>query len=167
MRSSRPLPTGHHEPGVETTRLTSLPAGLEVLSNEADARGHRFLRRLIEEWNSGTNRFDGQGEAIFGAMVRGRLVGIGGLNSDPYSRDPGVGRVRHLYVLEAFKRQGVGRHLLEAIVAVAPGAFNELRLRTDSEQAARFYERFGFRRINCEASTHALTIEAKAAQVRA
>jgi GNAT superfamily N-acetyltransferase len=87
MRSSRPLPTGHHEPGVETTRLT--------------------------------------------------------------------------------RRQGVGRHLLEAIVAAAPGAFHELRLRTDSEQAARFYERFGFRRINGEASTHALTIEAKNAPVRA
>ena len=142
---------------VETTRLTNLPLGLEVLSSEADAQGHRFLRRLIEEWSTGANRFDGQGEMLFGARVQGRLVGIGGLNSDPYLRDPSVGRVRHLYVLEAFRWHGVGQHLLESIVAAARGVFHELHLRTDSDQAARFYERFGFRRINSETATHALT----------
>jgi len=62
------------------------------------------------------------------------------------------------YVQEAFRRQGVGRHLLEGIVAAARGAFDELHLRTDSAEAARFYERFGFRRVNYEAATHALTL---------
>jgi len=155
------------EPPVETTRLTDLPLGVEVLSREAEAHGYRFLRRLIEEWNTGANRFDGQREVLLAASIHGHLVGIGGLNSDPYSRHPGVGRVRHFYVQEAFRRQGVGRHLLEGIVAAARGAFDELHLRTDSAEAARFYEGFGFRRVNYESATHALTLESlEAAQQR-
>jgi GNAT superfamily N-acetyltransferase len=143
-----------------------LPLGVEVLSREAEALGYRFLRRLIEEWSTGANRFDRQGEMLLAASVQGHLVGIGGLNRDPYSRYPGVGRVRHLYVLEALRRQGVGRHLLECIVAAARGAFDELHLRTNSAQGARFYERFGFRRIDDEAATHALTLGSREAAQR-
>jgi N-acetylglutamate synthase-like GNAT family acetyltransferase len=143
---------------VDTTRLTALPRDVDVLSREAEAQGYRFLRRLIEEWNTAVNRFDQQGEVLFAARVQGQLVGVGGLNRDPYSRTRGVGRVRHLYVLEEFRHQGIGTHLLERIVAAARGAFNELHLRTDSSYAGAFYERFGFRRINYERATHALTL---------
>ena len=151
---------------METTRLTELPAGIEILSREAEALGFPFLRRLIEEWSTGANRFDGQGEVLFAASLQGRLVGIGGLNRDPYSRDPGVGRVRHLYVLEAFRHQGIGKHLLDSIVEAARGVFSELRLRTYTAQAAGFYERFGFRRINYAASTHTLTVKRQEAAQR-
>ena len=43
---------------------------------------------------------------IGAAMVlsEGRLVGVCGLNVDPYLDDPSVGRVRHLYVLVAARR---------------------------------------------------------------
>ena len=152
---------------MEITRVTDLSLGVELLSREAEAQGYRFLRRLIEEWSTGANRFDGPGEVLLAASVAGQLVGIGGLNRDPYSRDRGVGRVRHLYVLEAFRRQGVGQHLLEAIVAAAPGSFRELHLRTDSAQAARFYERFGFRRINDDAATHALPLRGRERELNA
>ncbi len=71
---------------METTRLTDLPPSVEVLSREAEAHGYRFLRRLIEEWSTGANRFDGPGEVLLAASTHGHLVGIGGLNRDPYSR---------------------------------------------------------------------------------
>ena len=143
---------------MDTIRLTALPGDLDVLSREADAQGHHFLRRLIDEWATGANRFVGRGEALFGARIEERLVGVGGLNRDPYLRDLAVGRVRHLYVLAAFRRRGVGRQLVESIVAAARGVFRELRLRTDSEQAARFYERLGFRCVDSETATHAQTL---------
>ena len=91
-----------------------------------------------------------------GGPERERRVETTRLTSLPL--DLGVGRVRHLYVVEAFRRQSIGQHLLESIVAEARGVFHELRLRTDSEHAARFYERFGFRGIHGEAATHALTL---------
>jgi GNAT superfamily N-acetyltransferase len=63
---------------------------------------------------SGTNRFNKRGEAIFAASAAGALIGVCGLNVDPYASDPRVGRVRHLYVLSGFRQLGVGRQLVEA-----------------------------------------------------
>ena len=59
------------------------------------------LRGCHEEWRTGTNRFDRPDEALFGAWAKGQLVGVCGLNIDPYRGDDRVGRVRHLYVLSA------------------------------------------------------------------
>lgn len=94
-------------------RLPGAPTDcLHDLLAESEEAGSRIVRRLIEEWASGVNRFDGPGEALLGASVGGRLVGVCGLNLDPYAVEAGVGRVRHLYVLSAFRRLGVGRHLV-------------------------------------------------------
>jgi GNAT superfamily N-acetyltransferase len=71
-------------------------------------------------------------------------VGVCGLNTDPYTESPGVGRFRRLYVLASFRRAGVGGQLVRAVVAAARGHFHVLRLRTESEAAARFYEALGF-----------------------
>ena len=103
------------------------------------------MRRLVEEWASGANRFDRVGEALFGAWVDGRVVGVCGLNVDPYTAEEGVGRVRHLYVLSAFRRRGVGRRLIAAVIEAARGRFGALRLRTGNPEAARVYEALGFR----------------------
>ena len=136
-----------------------LPAGLPDLIAESEAEGHHFLRRLAEEWASGANRFDRPGEALFAAVVAGRAVGVCGLNADPYLPAPGVGRVRHLYVAPAHRRRGVGRRLLAAVVAAAGGAFHTLRLRTESEEAAEFYEGAGFcRRTEEPACTHVMSM---------
>jgi GNAT superfamily N-acetyltransferase len=112
---------------------------------ESERAGFRFVRRLIDEWVSGANRFDRPGEALFAARVDGRLVGVCGLNVDPYSVEARVGRVRHLYVLSAFRRLGVGRQLVAGVVAAAQGRFDVLRLSTGNESAVRFYEALGFR----------------------
>ena len=128
-------------------RLSGLPAGLlDPLVADSERAGVRFVRRLVEEWASGRNRFDRPGEALFAARLDGQVVGVCGLNVDPYTATPRVGRVRHLYVLSAYRRLGAGQRLVAEVVAVARSRFDTLRLRTENEAAARLYERMGFER---------------------
>jgi hypothetical protein len=84
-------------------------AAFHALVLESEAAGHPFLRRLVDEWASGRNRFDRPGEVLLAARVGERLAGVCGLNVDPYAAATGVGRVRHLYVCLADRRLGVGR----------------------------------------------------------
>ena len=128
-------------------RLSDLPpAALEALVAESEQGGLRFMRRLVEEWASGANRFDGDGEALFAALIDGRVTGVCGLNIDPYAAAARVGRVRHLYVLSAYRRLGVGRQLVGRVIEAARGRFDILRLRTQNPAAARLYEQLGFSR---------------------
>ena len=121
-------------------------SGLGALVAESEAAGLRLVRRLVDEWATGVNRFDRPGEGLFGAWVDGQLIGVCGLNVDPYTVEARVGRVRHLYVLSRFRRRGVGRRLIAEVVAAARGPFDTLRLRTSNPEAARLYEALGFRR---------------------
>jgi GNAT superfamily N-acetyltransferase len=104
-----------------------------------------MVRRLVDEWETGANRFDKPGEALFGAWLDGRLVGVCGLNVDPFADDEHTGRVRHLYVLPDFRRRGIGRRLVLQVMKTAHGRFDDLRLRTNEPDAARLYEALGFR----------------------
>ncbi|MBI2205996.1 MAG: GNAT family N-acetyltransferase [Candidatus Rokubacteria bacterium] len=128
-------------------RLSVPPAEcLGALIAESEAHGLRFVRRLADEWTSGANRFDRPGEALFAARITGDVVGVCGLNVDPYAADPNVGRVRHLYVLLAHRRCGIGRQLVAEVIDAARGRFQTLRLSTVNSAAAELYERMGFRR---------------------
>jgi GNAT superfamily N-acetyltransferase len=119
-----------------------------------------LVRRLVEEWHSGANRFDRPGEVLFVAQLSGCVVGVCGLNIDPYARDPAVGRVRHLYVSVGERRKGVGRALIGRVVAGARKSFKTLRLRTNSKDAAAFYEAIGFRPTDSHSqSTHFLDLQ--------
>lgn len=132
---------------LEIERLGELRAeALGPLVAESERAGLRFVRRLVDEWASGRNRFDQPGEACFAARLGGQVVGVCGLNVDPYAATPGVGRVRHLYVLTAYRKRGVGERLVREVIAAAWGRFGVLRLRTQNPPAARLYERLGFRR---------------------
>jgi GNAT superfamily N-acetyltransferase len=116
---------------------------------------------LLDDWQSGRNRFAQPGEGLFVAQSGERIIGVCGLNVDPYANDPAVGRVRHLYVLSAFRRQGVGRRLVHEVIAAARGHFRSLRLRTDSPDAARFYSALGFRECPSDPDcTHVLDLGA-------
>lgn len=124
---------------------------------ESSREGCRFIERLCQEWISGANRFNAPGEALFVAAADGRVVGVCGLNCDPYTHNPRIGRVRRLYVSPAHRCKGLGRALLEAVVAQARQHFSLLRVRT--EAAGEFYTARGFRRIASEAeTTHVLEL---------
>src|ERR1700733_9257528 len=141
-------------PQIERVRdCPALP--LDELLAESEADGLRLVRRLDDDWRTGANRFDRQGEALFAPIEDERLVGVCGLNIDPYSPSPSAGRVRHLYVLAASRNQGVGTRLVREVIDVARATFEHLRLRTSDAAAARFYERRGFRRCdNDPSATH-------------
>ena len=141
---------------VQIERLTEASPGLfDALVAESERAGYGFVRRLADEWASGANRFERPGEALFAARMDGRLIGACGLDVDPYTPAPGVGRVRHLYVLTDYRRLGVGRRLVERVLEAARGRFERLRLSTQNPAAAQLYERLGFeRRIGAADHTH-------------
>ena len=85
--------------------------------------------------------------AKFGAFFSGQLIGVGGLNIDPYEPGPGLGRVRRMFIDPAHRGRGIGRALIGAIEAHAAQHFVQLQLFTDSVDAARFYETLGYRPI--------------------
>ena len=147
------------EPQVVTSLTGELPlAQLEPLLVESRAEGHNFVDRLVDDYADGSNRFDRPGEALFGVYVDGQLVAVGGLNRDPYLPDENAGRVRHVYVLPAFRRQGVGRLLMQTIIDAARSShFRLLTQRTVNPAADFFYRALGFRRdSDVEGATHSM-----------
>ena len=48
------------------------------------------------------------------------LIGIAGLNRDPYLSDKNIGRVRHLYISKAFRRNGYARLLMISCLIASP-----------------------------------------------
>jgi ribosomal protein S18 acetylase RimI-like enzyme len=128
--------------------VSELPLdALAPLLAESEGEGWRFVRRLADEWARGSNRFDRPGEALFVARAGESIVGVCGLNADLYAVDGAIGRVRRLYVLRAYRRRGIGRRLVQAVVGAAAGRFRVLRVRTENSDASRLYQRVGFQPV--------------------
>jgi GNAT superfamily N-acetyltransferase len=135
------------------------PAALSALAADALEDGHTMLVRLIDEWQSGKNRFDRPGERLYSAKLKGVIYGVRGLNIDPFCADPRIGRVRRLYVCTAVRRSAVGSRLIRRLVQDAKGSFHALRLRTYDVRAAAFYEAIGFSPVADEDYlTHRMTV---------
>lgn len=121
-------------------------AGFPALLAESQGEGHRMLLRLAENWANGSNRFIRPGEIMLGAWSGSVLVGVCGRSVDPYDPHPRAGRVRHLYVAQSVRRDGVGRALISAICEGAAAHFDYLNTNAP-ETAFAFYERMGFVRL--------------------
>ena len=141
---------------IQISRLQTLPSEIAVLRTEAEQEGFKFLARLAADWASGANSFNRPGECLLGVFVDGELVGVGGLNIDPYLQQADIGRVRHLYVRARWRRQGVGRLLVDRLLGAAQGFFDQVRLRTDGDVAADFYVRCGFSPVENPTASHLL-----------
>ncbi|MGI2328742.1 GNAT family N-acetyltransferase [Planococcus sp. YIM B11945] len=133
------------------------------LVEESEAEGYRFLKRLVSQYEDGSNTFNQAGEVLYGAWDHnGQLVAIGGLNRDPYSDKSGVGRLRRFYVSQQVRRQGIGKELLKAIVDYGRGHFNEIVVRTDSANADAFYRANGFAAdLGLPEATHGMRLDSK------
>jgi GNAT superfamily N-acetyltransferase len=115
------------------------------LVEESKEEGFRFLDRLVNKYKNGTNNFNKPSESLYGVFTNeGILIGIGGLNVDPYIKGQKVGRVRRFYISKNFRRKGIGQFLLNKIVNEAKKNFDVLVLNTDTPQASQFYSSFGF-----------------------
>lgn len=148
--------------GLDVSR-SEYPDDIAELLDAAEREGFRFIRRLADDWASGPR------EAFFVARVDGRLAGVCGVNVDPYAGSPDIARLRHLYVLPGFRRGGIGRALTNVAIEFAFNAgYRVIRLRTDTAEAAAFYERCGFTRVHGDAAcTHELRTTANAATASA
>ena len=131
---------------------------VDALAEAASAEGHRFVERTLTEWASGHNRFDGTGEGLFLASAGGMVIGMAGVNVDPYVIDPSVGRLRHLYVIPTHRRRGVASALVDRCLELARGSFAVLRLRTYDPEAAAFYAALGFDETAESDATHAMAL---------
>jgi GNAT superfamily N-acetyltransferase len=94
--------------------IGNLPSDLDTMSAEACAEGYRFIDRLAREWLTRTTRFDRAGEALLAAYLDDALAGIGGLTLDPVV--PGALRMRRFFVRPPFRRHGIGRKLVGALL---------------------------------------------------
>lgn len=134
------------------------PPPIEVLIPESQRSDAFFVERTKTEWESGANRFDRDGERFFIAMLNDDVVGMCGLNIDPFLDDPSVGRVRHVYVAQRVRRRGIGRDLVAACLDAASGTFSRVELRTFDPGAGRFYESVGFTTTDARAATHVVSV---------
>ena len=128
--------------------------GLEALRRQADLEGFRFMSRLLTEWQSGSNRFERVGESLLGAFEADELAGICGLSRHPYLDHDDVGRLRHLYVRPASRRDGVASALVGRLLASATRVFRVVRLRTDTPEGLALYEKLGFVRVADATASH-------------
>jgi GNAT superfamily N-acetyltransferase len=148
--------------GIKIIRLTSKNFFMvHGLRDESTRAGYEFIKRLVDDWNSRTNQFSGSGERLWGLFLGPVLIGVAGLNRDPYMEEPSVGRVRHLYILEAHRRKGYATLLMDTLLQRAQQHFAMLRLYTDNADAAMFYEKLGFQKITSFKASHQLVLPGK------
>lgn len=117
---------------------------LEDLLAASTAEGFQFIERLVMELANHPEQYEGQGAALLGGYALGELIAIGGFSADPYTEEQGLGRLRRVYVLPAWRGMGVGRRLVRVLETQAAETYRALVLRTDTAAAARFYEALGY-----------------------
>lgn len=132
---------------------------LDELLTESVSEGFRHITRFVEEYKSGANQFNKDGEALFLCFSDTKVIGICCLNRDPFYGE-GVGRLRRLYVLKEFRRHCIGRELTEAVIHKSRTFYSRLVLKTDSPQARKFYNALNFMEAHSDENiTHYLDIK--------
>ncbi len=133
---------------INIVRAVELPIdSVQRIAQEASDDGHNMVQRLVDAWLDESNRFNLAGEALYLAIhtPTHTIVGVGGLNIDPYERDAAaVGRVRHVFISPAYRRLGIGNKLMHKIIETSIASFGTLQLRTHDSQADAFYQALGF-----------------------
>lgn len=131
-----------------------LPHSFAALAEAAAQERVRNVGLLQREWESGVQRFDAGGAALFGAFENGVLTGIGGVTPETGLAEPAM-RMRRFYVLPASRRSGTGRALASA--AMAHGLLTAPLLTCNARAtplAAPFWEAMGFRPVRAPGYTH-------------
>jgi len=129
---------------------------LEILANEANSEGYRFVQRTIDEWKNDINIFSKKGEILFGIFISDLCIGIDGLNVDPYIDDPNIGRIRHVFISLKYRRKSLATLLLRKIIQIGAKHFELLHLYTENPNASSFYESLVFIESKAEKETHIL-----------
>jgi GNAT superfamily N-acetyltransferase len=146
---------------VELIRVNNLNEhNIQPIMDDCLEDGCHILSKLREAYNNESNTFNKQGEVLYIAMLNNNVVGIGGLNQDPYINEIDFGRVRNLYVMREYRKTGIGKAILQEIIDEARKHFKILGLRTDNQIAAEMYCSCGFvKNDKYEHSTHYMKLE--------
>ena len=129
---------------------SSLPHGFEDLKTDALADGHRHLIRLAAEFQQSPTMF----HAVFAGYVDGRLAGIGAMTDEPALTSGSAWRLRRLYVHRNFRRLGVARTIVMALLREATGRIPTLTVHAGNDSAYLFWEAIGFRPVPGKAWSH-------------
>ena len=141
-------------------RIREWPAAaIEGLSPKASRKASGFVTRAKEEWLSGANTFSKEGEALFAVFEEKRLLAIGGINHECADH----GRLRRCYVCRDERRRGIGRQLVQHVLAFASRYYSRVGLRCDTDVADRFYRAVGFSHTNSDPGvTHVIELKKEA-----
>ncbi|ALD03380.1 MAG: GNAT family N-acetyltransferase [Acinetobacter sp.] len=128
---------------ITITQAETLPVEIKELAKQAHKEGLVLVDGLIEEYESGKNRFNQPGEFLLFAYDDDRLIACGGLNQqwNENEIDTRIGRVRRFYVLPKYRKHGVGKQLLQHLEKQARANFSALCLSIDTKAAASFYQK--------------------------
>ncbi|HDR6277959.1 MULTISPECIES: GNAT family N-acetyltransferase [Bacillus cereus group] len=116
----------------------------KYLVQESKEEGFNFLKKLINEYENELNTFNKSGECLYGIFQGEKLIGIGGLNVDPYTENNKIGRLRRFYIAKDYRRIGLGKLLLNKLLSHAEKYFKVVVLHTDTKQGDVFYTANGF-----------------------
>ena len=141
---------------IKDLKKESIEHLVELSKNE----GFNFLIRLVNEWGNGKNRFEGEHEELYKVILDGEIIGIGGINKNPYIEDEKEGRLRRFYIHPNYRKRRIGTRLIKKIIEDYKLKYEKLTLRTDNEIASRFYESLGFKKVEdkMELNTHELIL---------
>ena len=135
-------------------RLATLPAQIDTLRTEARSEGFRHIEDLWQQWQDQQVRFDRPGEILVAAYFGEELAAVGGITEDFV--DSRWLRMRRFYVRPQFRRQGVGKAMVDDLLLVALPLGRRIALYSETPQGAAFWEAQGFIPIDRENTTHAL-----------
>ncbi|CDZ32005.1 Putative acetyltransferase protein, GNAT family [Neorhizobium galegae bv. officinalis] len=133
-----------------------LPADIVSLADAAERGGYAHIRRLVEEWSTATNRFEGRGERLLGAYDGQSLVAVGGMTIE-FSR-PDWLRMRRFYVLPDYQSRGIGRMLAAQLLDHARAFTTVVTVQAGDGKAGLFWQAMGFRPQVCDTYTHVLEL---------
>lgn len=133
--------------------IEELPPGFDALRAEARAEGYQHLDRLATDWAVGTMRFDRDGEALLVVHFDNEFAAIGGLAVDPAI--PEALRMRRFYVGKRFRRRGIGRRLVTALLERAAEADRPVTVNA-AAGSAPFWTALGFIPDQRDGHTHML-----------
>ena len=124
------------------------------LHPEASVSGIADREKLPLSWWEG--QLDDELSALFGAFIDAQLVGIVGLAFEPWEDAQHKATLFGLYVPHAFRGQGVGEQLVQAVLSLAEQEPDikvvELTVSANSTAALALYRRCGFEQSGLEDS---------------
>ena len=136
--------------------VEALPDDFDRLRGLADAEGHRHMGRLADDWASGAQRFDREGEALLAGYSDGALVAVGGITWEPALAPGAALRMRRLYVAPEARRQGVAMAIANALLQEALAHTRQVTVHAGNPGADRFWDAQGYRRVEGRAWSHEL-----------